>query len=106
MKRPISLCVVNYNGERYLDATLGAAYEHPVFEEILVVDNESTDDGLLLVREKFPTTRILETGDNRGPGAARNAGFRAATQDLILFVDNDVSVAPDCAELLMRGLEE
>ena len=106
MSVPGSLCVVNGNGERYLEATLGAAYERSVFEEVLVVDNESTDDGLQLVGERFPGARILEMGDNRGPGAARNVGFRAATLDLILFVDNEVRVASDCAAFLARALEE
>jgi GT2 family glycosyltransferase len=102
---PVTLCVVNYNGEKYLDRTLGAARRSAVpFDEILLVDDVSRDESLRLVRERFPEVTILALERNGGPGAARNAGFRAARNDLILFADNDVAVEPDCAAHLRDAL--
>ena len=86
----IALCIVNYNGARYIGAALDAAHEAHTFAEILLVDNASTDESLALVRARYPDVRVLALPLNRGPGAARNAGFRAAACDLVLFQDNDV----------------
>ena len=44
--------------------------------------------------------------ENRGPGVARNAGLDAARNDRILFVDNDVILAPDCLDHLTRALND
>src|SRR5262245_52914772 len=41
-----------------------------------------------------------------GPGAARNVGFKAAASDRILFLDNDVSLAPYCPDRLTEALDE
>jgi GT2 family glycosyltransferase len=42
--------------------------------------------------------------DNRGPGAARNAGLRVALSNRILFIDNDVTLSPDCVGALVASL--
>ena len=104
---PVTLCVINYNGEQFLPETLDAALaQEPGFAEALLIDNASTDDGLAVVRERYPAIRIVPLAENRGPGAARNAGLRTATHDRILFVDNDVTLAPGCVRQLGEALDE
>jgi len=104
---PITLCIVNYNGAQYLiDALHAAMTQAGGFAEILLVDNASGDDSLRIVRTEFPQVRVLALADNKGPGAARNAGFTAASCDLILFQDNDVRLQPGCASLLRSLLHE
>jgi GT2 family glycosyltransferase len=102
----LTLCIINHNGEPYLRDTLAAATaSHQPFDEVLLVDNDSTDGGLDIARECFPAVRILRLGRNRGPGPARNAGAREAGNDRILFIDNDVVLLPGCAELLCGALD-
>ncbi|MBA2564922.1 MAG: glycosyltransferase family 2 protein [Gemmatimonadetes bacterium] len=103
----VTLCVVNYNGAESLPDTLAAATaSSDAFVEILLVDNASTDDSVEMVRSRFPGVRIHATGRNGGPGAARNAGLRQASTARVLFVDNDVVLAPACAGHLGRALDE
>ncbi len=100
-----TLCIVNYNGAHHLRQSLPQVMElHADFAEILLVDNASTDNSLDYVRASFPEVRILALADNRGPGAARNAGLRESASDLVLFADNDVSPAPGCATFLAEAI--
>jgi GT2 family glycosyltransferase len=104
---PITLCIVNYNGAAYIRSALQAALQQRhCFAEILLVDNASSDGGLSIVRAEFPAVRLVALDRNRGPGAARNAGFAAARHDLILFQDNDICMRADCAGLLLSALLE
>ena len=57
-------------------------------DEILVVDDGSTDDTAERVRAEFPGVRLIEQ-ENRGVSAARNAGIRAATGTWIALLDSD-----------------
>jgi GT2 family glycosyltransferase len=101
----ITLCIVNYEGAGHLPRALAAAQRSATpFAEILVVDNGSTDGGVAWLRNAFPETRLIELADNRGPAAARNAGFAAARHDLILFQDNDVQLGPATAGTLHDAL--
>jgi GT2 family glycosyltransferase len=103
----VSLCVINYNGADYLRASLPAALKQAErFEEILLIDNGSTDRSLDLVEREFPAVRVVRMGENRGAGAARNAGIREARADLILFLDNDVMLLEGCVERLVAALRE
>jgi GT2 family glycosyltransferase len=105
--RPVSLCVINYNGEHRLDRVLAAAARSELrFDEVVVVDDGSTDGSVALLRERHPSVRIVQQPTNQGPGAARNAGLRAAQHDLVLFVDNDVALDVGCAGALLEALGE
>ncbi len=103
---PITLCIINYNGERYLPDSLAAARAlRPSFGDLLLVDNASSDASLEVVRRAWPDMRVVALRENRGAGGARNVGLREALCDRILFVDDDVVLAPGCPEALASALE-
>ncbi len=101
---PVSVVVVNYNGAAYLDECLGAVRAlADAVDEVILVDNASTDASLALVRERFPDVRILALATNDGPCPARNAGMRAARHRWVLALDNDAVVAPDTLAKLAQA---
>ncbi len=87
----VSIIVPVHNGAatigRCLDSLLNQDF--PVLE-VIVVDDGSTDGTPDLV--KAPAT-LIRAGGQKGAGAARNAGARAARGDVLMFTDADV-VAP------------
>jgi len=101
----VTLCMVNYNGERYLEESLKSVFDQKEnFSEILLVDNASKDKSLEIIREKFPFVKVVKLKKNLGPGAARNEGFNSTNNDLVLFIDNDVCLSTNCAVELIRTL--
>lgn len=92
----LSIIIVNYNERQFLVNTIDALarefrdHEH----EIIVVDNASTDDSVDVVRQKFPTVRVLETKQNLFFGKGSNAGLATATGRWILLINPDVEWAP------------
>jgi GT2 family glycosyltransferase len=72
-------------------------------DEIIFVDDGSTDDTRKIV-EGYPV-RIV-AGEGRGPGAARNLGWRAATHDLIWCIDSDCVTEPDALDLLVKQMDD
>jgi len=102
----ISVVIPAYNAAgtigRALDSVI--AQTHPA-REILVVDDGSTDRTAQVVSEYGGRVEYLYQ-DNAGPGAARNAGIRAAHGEWIAFLDADDEWLPHRlalqAELLQR----
>ena len=101
---PVSAVVVNWQGERYLPACLDALGSLDL-DEIVVVDNASTDGGLLLLAARYPRVRVVHAGENAGPARARNLGMRAARNRFVLALDNDAVVTPGLLELLVAAAE-
>lgn len=102
----VSAVVVNYQGEAYLEACLRSiqALEDPV-DEIVVVENASTDGSLNVLNTHFRSVELLRMKTNVGASAARNVGLRAAKHRFALLVDNDVVLAPDTLTKLRAAAE-
>jgi len=64
--------------------------------EVIVIDNDSSDDTRATLEQKTKTYSNLRLGFQEKPGAAatRNAGIRLAQGELILFIDDDVQAEP------------
>lgn len=102
----VSVVICNYNGEEHLVHCLGAVRElaGPV-DEVLLIDNASTDGGLALVERDFPEVRVVSSGGNFGPAAARNIGMREAKHRWVFALDNDAVPAPDVLTRLIAAAE-
>lgn len=89
--RPRTYAVVMpvYNREAYLETALRSALEQELPpQQILVVDDGSTDRSVEIARGFEPRVRVL-TQANAGCAAARNAGIAEANADYIAFLDSD-----------------
>ena len=67
-------------------------------EQIIVVDNASTDNTIEMIQESFSSVKIISLDENLGATGASNAGFDLALgqgADYILRLDSDTVVAPD-----------
>src|SRR6185369_9622118 len=64
-------------------------------EEILVVDNQSTDTSVSFVRANYPEVRILECQEDFGYAMAANLGCRAALGGLVVLLENSAVPTPD-----------
>ena len=91
-----SVVLPTHNKSRYLDLTLASYVKQVVGRyELVVVDDGSTDDTVQVVQryaDQLPL-KFVQQG-NAGRSAARNAGIRAATGDVIVFSDDDRIVPP------------
>jgi GT2 family glycosyltransferase len=100
----VSVVVCNFQGAEHLPPCLEAIRAQTLApDEVIVVDNASTDASCEVVREGFPEARLVQMGENRGPCPARNRGLEEARNPLVLLVDNDAVLAPDALEKLVAG---
>jgi glycosyltransferase involved in cell wall biosynthesis len=75
--------------------------------EVIVVDDYSTDDTADLLRRTYGSRiRLLSLPERRGAGAARNAGVRLATGELLGFLDDDDLWLPGKLDAELRVLEQ
>ena len=105
----VSVIVPCYNVEAYLGDCLESIIRQDYADlEIIVVIDGSPDRSGAIARAFARwdrRVRVIEQA-NRGLGAARNTGIRAATGDFIAFVDSDDTVPPLALSTMVRTLEE
>jgi len=87
-----SLIVVNWNGAAFLDACLQALLSQVApDDQVLVVDNHSTDASVALVRARFPQVALIDNARNLGYAGGANVGLRAARGDVLILLNPDVT---------------
>jgi len=96
MKKPlISVVIPAYNEENYIEVCLESvlAQDFPKNDyEVIVVDNNSTDNTASLVKKRFPQVRLVNE-KKQGVVFARIKGVAEAKGEIIAFIDAD-SIAP------------
>jgi glycosyltransferase involved in cell wall biosynthesis len=88
----ISVIIPAYNEEERVGATVRAALAIPGVDEVLVVDDGSTDQSGACAGQAG--ARVITLSRNAGKGAALNAGVKAAQGKLLVVLDADLG---DCA---------
>lgn len=92
-KLKVSAVVVNYNSGLYLKECIEGLRQHleTGFDEIIVIDNQSTDGSLALI-ETLPGVRVIRAQINTGYGGGCNFGFEHTSGDILLFMNPDVKL--------------
>ena len=95
--KKISIVIVNYNVEYFLEQCLNSveAALKNIDGEIFVVDNNSIDGSVSMVREKFPDVHLMDNKENVGFSKANNQAMRVATGEYILLLNPDTVVEED-----------
>lgn len=94
MDYSISVIIPVYNGAAFIEQSIKSALEQPEVNEVVVVNDGSTDDtGIVLRRLQKEDDRVKvythERGINKGRSASRNLALKKATSSLVAFLDAD-----------------
>jgi glycosyltransferase involved in cell wall biosynthesis len=101
----VSVVIPAHNAERTIGAVLGALREQdPRPEEVIVVDDASTDETALLAERGGANVVQLERVAHAG--GARNRGWALARGEVVVFLDSDAVPAPGWCEGIHRATEE
>lgn len=104
----VSIVITGYNYGRYIGQAIDSALNQTRKpDEIIVVDDGSTDDTLKLLHKYIEVeqgVRIISQ-PNQGVAAARTTGLQAATQPYVTLLDADDKIAPTFIESLLPALE-
>lgn len=103
----VSVAVVNWNGEAFLERCLNALLAQTVRpHEILLLDNASTDGSLEIAR-RFPAVRVIALAQNTGFARGNNLAIEAASKgsEWIALLNPDAFAAPRWLETLLMAAE-
>ena len=96
------MITVNFNGKKFLKGLIESlAAQTFQADEIIVVDNFSTDESVAYIKENFPYIKIVQSNINNGFAGGNNLGVRSAIHPLVALINNDTIVEPTWLENLV-----
>ncbi|MCC6182773.1 MAG: glycosyltransferase [Bacteroidia bacterium] len=93
----LSVIIVNYNVKHFIEQCLFSVFKasEQITCEVFVVDNNSVDGSVTLIKERFPKVKLIENKINTGFSVANNQAIRVAQGEYILLLNPDTVVQED-----------
>ncbi|MBN1261360.1 MAG: glycosyltransferase family 2 protein [Anaerolineae bacterium] len=102
-----SIIIINYNSGAYLTPCLASVLQTVgPQDEVILVDNASSDGSTETVAAAFPDVRIVRNRENLGFAGAGNVGAEAAQGRILVFLNPDTHVTPGWLDALITPLDQ
>lgn len=92
MNERISVIIISYNCKQYVEDCIKSiiltCYE--AIPEIIIVDNNSSDDTVKYISNLYPEVKIIENNENKGYAAAINIGVKASSGYYLILSNADI----------------
>ena len=101
----VSIIIPHYNGYEILNDCLKSLYNSKLDNtEIIIVNNNSSDNSIEKVKQNFQELIILNLDKNKGYAGGCNYGSKYAKGDYLVFLNNDTEVDPEWLNQLTETL--
>ena len=104
----VSIILVNYNTCKLTCNAIQSIYNFTkeLQIEVILVDNNSKDDSVVVIKNKFPKVRIIENKQNIGFGRANNKGIKIAKGKYLFLLNTDAYLKNNAIEILCNFMEK
>lgn len=109
--RKLSIHLVTWNGAKYIPYLFDSLRQQTYTDwTLLVVDNNSRDNTIEFIRKELSNFsvqyRLIENKENKGFAGGHNQAFKESDAEYILMLNQDMYLAPDCLEKMVKFLDE
>lgn len=103
----MTVVIVNYNVRDFLEQALQSVRRasRSLAVEVFVVDNNSVDGSVPMVRERFPEVTLIANEENVGFGAANNMAINQSRGRYVLILNPDTIVQEDTFDHLVQFMD-
>jgi len=107
MATDLSIIIVSWNARQHLlNCLRSVADAWPYRQEIIVVDNASTDGSPEALEKQFPNIVLIKNQENMGFARANNIGIQRSSGRYLCLVNSDVIVLENCLNTLVEFMDE
>ena len=92
MDKKIAVVILNWNGAKLLEQFLPSVVAYSDEANIYVADNASTDNSIAVIKEQFPTVKIIQNEGNFGFAMGYNFALQTIEEPYYALVNSDIEV--------------
>lgn len=97
----LSIVIPNWNGEDRLRENLPKVLEVMGVDEVIVVDDWSTDGSVQVLEKNFPQVKLIKKQKNSGFSSTVNLGVKEAKGELIFLLNSDAIPERNCLKYVL-----
>lgn len=104
--KKIAVVILNWNGAKLLKEFLPSGINYSQEAKIYVIDNASTDESLLVLKEEFPSVQLIQNTANFGFAQGYNEGLQFIEEEIYCLINSDVEVTENWLTPILSFFEE
>jgi O-antigen biosynthesis protein len=106
--KKLSVIIVNYNVKYFLEQCLLSVFisGKDIDMEVIVVDNNSVDDSVQMVEQKFPNVTLISNTENTGFSRANNQAIKISSGKYVLLLNPDTVVEDDTFSKVVAFMDQ
>lgn len=97
----VTVVIPNYNNVKLLNNLLSSLKKSKTPFNTIIIDNNSEDESVSLIKEKYPEVLLVENDKNEGFAKAVNQGIALTETEYVFLLNNDTEVCEDTIEYLL-----
>ena len=101
----IAVVILNWNGVKLLEQFLPSVIQFSEGATIYVADNDSTDNSVEFVKEKFPTVKIVINSGNHGFAKGYNDALQHIDAEIYALVNSDIEVTENWLKPILETFD-
>ncbi|HYG41177.1 MAG TPA: glycosyltransferase family 2 protein [Cytophagales bacterium] len=102
----VAIVILNFNGCKFLEKFLPGLLEHSSTYPIYVIDNNSSDNSLELLKAKFPQVRVIVHDRNYGFCQGYNLGLVQINAQYYILLNSDIEVTANWIDPVIELMEK
>ncbi|WP_053406035.1 glycosyltransferase family 2 protein [Persicobacter sp. CCB-QB2] len=106
MTASVAIVILNYNGRTFLNKFLPNVLQHAEGAEVIVADNQSTDDSVAFMQATFPQVRLIINKENGGFAKGYNDALKHVDADYYVLLNSDAEVTAGWLTPIISFMEE
>lgn len=105
--KKVAVVILNWNGAKLMEEFLPSVMDYSPAElaEVIVADNGSTDASVDMLKEKFPSVRIIQLDKNYGFAEGYNQALKQINNEYTVLLNSDVEVTPGWLDAPLAAME-
>lgn len=107
MDSKVAVVILNWNGRDFLEQFLQRVIDYSKdIAEVVVADNDSSDDSIIYLRENFPDIRLIQNQINGGFAKGYNDALKQIDADYYILLNSDIEVTPNWIQPVIELMEK
>jgi len=103
----VAIVILNWNGKKFLEQFLPSVNQYlPAYAEIIVADNDSTDESVSFLKENYSHIRIIQNKENGGYAKGYNDALKLIDAQYYVLLNSDIEVSPAWVEPIIDFMDE
>lgn len=102
----VAVVILNWNGKNFLEKFLPSVVaNNPVYSEIIVADNASSDNSIAFLKERYPLIKIIQNAENGGFSRGYNDALKQVKADYYVLLNSDIEVTANWIDPVIQLMD-